>query len=230
MNEPNPKQQYGDRKVKLQLVPLSADIAIAAGLEEGAQKYSPWNWRDQPVEAMTYVGAALRHIKAWVEGEEDDPDSEMGKHHLDGAIASLAILIDARATGSLLDNRPGKKCEGALERLKRGSRRMVEVVETPGVECSEVAPAAITMPPCADEPPPPTEAESFPGPDWSQAPEWAEWWCFDKDGWSKWSSTEPERIDTVWICKHPKGKSYFCGDTHRAYSERWRDSLRRRPQ
>ena len=118
--KPNPKQAYGDRKVKMQLVPPAASIAIAKGLEEGSEKYAPWNWRNDPVEVMTYVGAALRHIAAWVEGEEMDPDSDKGKTHLDGAIASLAILIDARAHGSAIDNRP-PPCKGSLDRLTQGA-------------------------------------------------------------------------------------------------------------
>ena len=118
----DPKQKYGAAKVPLQLVPPSASIAIAKGLAEGAEKYEPWNWRNQPVEAMTYFGAVKRHLDAWLEGEETDPDSEHGKHHLDGAIASLAILIDARLTGSLLDNRPAQKCAGALVQLEQGKR------------------------------------------------------------------------------------------------------------
>lgn len=120
-NDPNPKQAYGDAKVKLQLVPPSAAIAIANGLEEGAKKYGPWNWRDQPVEVMTYFGATKRHMDAWLEGEWLDPDGN-GKTHLDGAIASLAILIDALTMGDFIDNRPGKKNAEALNALKKGAR------------------------------------------------------------------------------------------------------------
>ena len=122
MNDPNPKQAYGDRKIKLQLVPPSAAIAIAKGLEEGAKKYSPWNWRDDPVETMTYYGAVQRHLAAWVEGEDLDPDSAHGKTHLDGAIASLAILIDALSLGTAIDNRPKVKSAGTLQRLEQGAR------------------------------------------------------------------------------------------------------------
>ena len=126
MNEPNPKQAFGDRKVKLQLVPPAAAIAIANGLEEGAQKYSPWNWRDQPVQLMTYYGATLRHLAAWLEGEEIDPDSELGKTHLEGAIASLAILIDAATSGNCIDDRPRAANDDVFTKLERGSARGIE--------------------------------------------------------------------------------------------------------
>ena len=41
----NPKQQYGDKKVPLHLVPTPAMVAIAMGLKEGARKYGAFNWR-----------------------------------------------------------------------------------------------------------------------------------------------------------------------------------------
>jgi hypothetical protein len=104
----NPKQQYGDKKPPLHLVPPAFVVATAKGLGEGAGKYGAWNWRNTSVEAMTYVGAILRHLAAWVDGEEIDPESTTGKHHLDGAAASLAILIDCLSGGFLIDNRPPK--------------------------------------------------------------------------------------------------------------------------
>jgi hypothetical protein len=122
----NPKQRYGDAKVPLHLVPPAASMAIATGLQEGAAKYGPWNWRDNRVELMTYYGAVLRHLSAWVEGEWGDDDSEIGKSHLDGAIASLSILIDAISFGEYIDNRPKRGNRGALETLSVGSRKEME--------------------------------------------------------------------------------------------------------
>jgi hypothetical protein len=124
MKAENPKTRYGNLKVKLQLVPTSAKIAIARALEEGAEKYSPWNWRETPVPLMTYVGACCRHLDAFVEGEMKDPDSDT-KEHLDGAIGSLAIIIDAMSLGegNYIDDRPSVSSQGALESLKKGSRK-----------------------------------------------------------------------------------------------------------
>ena len=100
----NPKKLFGDKKLPLHLVPPAASAFIALGLRDGAKKYGPWNWRDQPVEVMTYVGALKRHIDAWVDGEDDAEDS--GLPHLAHAIAGLSILIDAIASGCDIDNRP----------------------------------------------------------------------------------------------------------------------------
>lgn len=117
---PNPKQAMGDAKIQLQLVPSSVEIAIANGLVEGAEKYGAWNWRDQPVQIMTYVGSMKRHMAAYIEGEDIDPDGN-GKTHLEGAIASLAIIIDALSAGSAIDDRPKVKDQGVLNALKHGS-------------------------------------------------------------------------------------------------------------
>lgn len=123
--EPNPKQKYGDAKVKMQLVPQAAVISMARGLAEGAEKYGAWNWRDQPVEFMTYVGAIQRHLAAFIEGEDIDPDGA-GKSHIDGAAACIAILCDIVASGNFIDNRPAVKNQGVLDALQQGSRKSME--------------------------------------------------------------------------------------------------------
>lgn len=70
---------------------------------EGRLKYGKDNFRGCPVEAMTYVGAGMRHLFAWAEGEQLDPDS--GLPHLWKALANIAILIDSQVAGTLIDNR-----------------------------------------------------------------------------------------------------------------------------
>jgi hypothetical protein len=117
---PNPKQAMGDAKIQMQLVPPSVKIALARGLVEGAVKYGEWNWRDQPIQVMTYVGSLERHMAAWIEGEEIDPDGD-GKTHMEGAIASLAIIIDSISCGSAIDDRPQVKDVGVLKALTHGS-------------------------------------------------------------------------------------------------------------
>jgi hypothetical protein len=102
--EANPKQAYGDKKVPLQFVPPVAEVYLGLALKEGARKYGAYNWRDTSVESMTYIGAARRHIGAFLDGEDIDPES--GNPHLAHAMASLAILVDAQENGTLIDNRP----------------------------------------------------------------------------------------------------------------------------
>jgi len=103
-NPPNPKQQFGDLKVPLGLFPSSAILCGSLAFSQGAAKYNAYNWRVDPIEAMTYVHAAERHLRAWMDGCELDADS--GCPHLGHALACIAILIDAQVCDKLIDNRP----------------------------------------------------------------------------------------------------------------------------
>lgn len=101
----NPKDLFGAKKVSISKLPAIAVLHGAHAMMDGARKYGPYNWRDKKVVAGIYVDAALRHIQAWFEGEENASDS--GVHHLGHAIACCAILLDAKETGNLIDDRPG---------------------------------------------------------------------------------------------------------------------------
>lgn len=104
----NPKQAYGDLKVPMHLVPPALITGAAKALGEGARKYGAYNWRSSKVESMTYIGAIHRHLAAYLDGEDLDPESTEGKLHLDGIAACVAILLDATHGGFLIDNRPPK--------------------------------------------------------------------------------------------------------------------------
>lgn len=112
MGKPNPKQKFGDKKVKLQYVPPILAIETAGAMAEGAEKYGPYNWREDAVEVMTYIGAIQRHASAYLDGEDIDPESKNGKSHLAGLAANVAIILDAASIGKLIDNRPPKGVSG----------------------------------------------------------------------------------------------------------------------
>jgi hypothetical protein len=115
-DDTNPKDLEGNKKPPLSLVPPSVIIYLAEAFREGAKKYGAYNWRTKKVQAMVYLDAALRHIMAELDGEDIDPES--GKPHLAGALASLAVYIDAKETGNLVDNRPPKGIAGeAIRKL-----------------------------------------------------------------------------------------------------------------
>lgn len=109
---PNPKQVFGDKKPRLGLNPLSAAIKQSEAQFDGALKYGWVNWRDQPVEAQTYIEAALRHLNLYAVGEEHARDT--GVHNLGAVMACCAILIDAAAHNSLNDNRKHSKISADL--------------------------------------------------------------------------------------------------------------------
>lgn len=100
----NPKTRFGVAKPPIALIPGPALIHMADAFRDGAKKYGPANWRNDPVTTSTYVNAALRHILAYYDGETNASDS--GVHHLGHAAGCLAILLDAEAQGTLNDDRP----------------------------------------------------------------------------------------------------------------------------
>jgi hypothetical protein len=102
----NPKDLVGAKKLPLSLIPRGALIGVARAMAEGARKYGPFNWREQPIQAVTYAEAALRHINEWLDGEDIDPETgDAAIHHIDLAIAGLMIMRDAAICGVLRDNR-----------------------------------------------------------------------------------------------------------------------------
>lgn len=102
--DPNPKDSIGSRKVTFTCIPMTVLGELAVGMSEGARKYGRHNYRASDVLNSVYVDAALRHIMAFWEGEDTDPDS--GMHHLSKAIASLAVIRDAQICGRAIDDRP----------------------------------------------------------------------------------------------------------------------------
>lgn len=100
----NPKDLVGEKKAPLHLVPGPALLRMARVMELGAKKYGPYNWRQHPVRLTIYLAAAQRHILADLDGETIDPES--GQPHRAHAMACMAILLDAEATGNLIDDRP----------------------------------------------------------------------------------------------------------------------------
>lgn len=72
---------------------------------DGKRKYGLTNWRGNSVAASVYLDAKLRHMFAWWDAREElAPDSLV--HHLGHDMACSAILLDAIATGNLIDDRP----------------------------------------------------------------------------------------------------------------------------
>src|SRR5690606_12883913 len=62
-----------------------------------------------------YYDSANRHLNAFWEGEDIDPDS--GIHHLSKAIASLMVLRDSIIQGNWIDDRPPKSPAGWQQEL-----------------------------------------------------------------------------------------------------------------
>ena len=101
----NPKNPIGSNKVPMHLWPETATALGSMALLDGGLKYGIANYRAAGVRASIYVAALKRHMAAWYDaGEECAEDS--GVDHLGHALACLAIIVDAREAGVLVDDRP----------------------------------------------------------------------------------------------------------------------------
>lgn len=129
----NPKDLMGLAKAAvLRVVPPASIIGEAEAMyygaylapkKDGSLGYGPFNWRDpnqEHIDALSYIDAAMRHCLAWVDGEENAPDSKV--NHLKHAKASLGILIDALSLGIANDNRPNKGLAAELMQQIKESR------------------------------------------------------------------------------------------------------------
>jgi len=99
----DPKGAAGALKTPLGLIPPFAMAQTALAHKYGAEKYGPFNWRDTGVCASTYVNAIMRHLNAWRDGEDLDPES--GISHLAHVACSCNILLDAGYCRTLQDDR-----------------------------------------------------------------------------------------------------------------------------
>jgi hypothetical protein len=105
----DPKASQAIQKPQLQLIPPALNDETAKALMRGAEKYGFFNWRENRVEMMTYLGAMKRHIDHIIDGDhEGDIDPDTGAHHLGCVAAGCGIVLDARKHGTLVDNRPPK--------------------------------------------------------------------------------------------------------------------------
>lgn len=100
----NPKYACGIAKVSASTVPRNVLAEVAVGMLEGALKYGRHNYRNTGVSASVYFDAAHRHLDAWWEGEDTDPDS--GLSHITKAITTLVVLRDAMLRDKMTDDRP----------------------------------------------------------------------------------------------------------------------------
>ena len=153
----DPKKEAGSKKTPLQLLPPYALAQTALAHAEGAKKYGPWNWRTNQVCATTYIGAILRHLTAWQDGEDIDADS--GLSHIAKIGACCNILLDAGHCGTLVDDRskvpskPSKALQDFADEERRRFIRECRDVDTllqipeAASQIPEVTPPPITPPP-----------------------------------------------------------------------------------
>lgn len=137
----NPKTQFGLKKPSMACVPLTALWWMARAMEFGAYQagdgtgYGPFNWRSDGAKVATkiYTDAIRRHLDLYEATEEKADDSLI--LHLAHIMASCAILIDAKYTGNLVDDRNYGSNIAALKQVWtdiQHSKKMLEERRTEG--------------------------------------------------------------------------------------------------
>jgi hypothetical protein len=89
-------------KARMDLLSTKALFAIARVLGFGARKYNPNNWRLGLSWNDTFA-SLQRHLWAWFDGEDIDPES--GESHLGCAGAQLMFLLEYYLTNTGEDDR-----------------------------------------------------------------------------------------------------------------------------
>lgn len=94
--------KYDEGKLLWHLLPLWATRAVIQVLMHGAAKYREWNWAEGGDYSRLY-NAAMRHLTAWWDGEDLDPDS--GLNHLGHAACCVLFLLELQLRDIPEDNR-----------------------------------------------------------------------------------------------------------------------------
>ncbi len=94
--------KYDGGKPRMELLATEALRGTAQVLTFGAKKYDDNNWRKGMSWSRLY-GALLRHLAAWNEGEDLDPES--GLPHLDHAACCVMFLQSYSRRGAGKDDR-----------------------------------------------------------------------------------------------------------------------------
>lgn len=87
--DPTTGGEKGQKLERYDLIPVEFERALATHYGLGARKYAERNW-ERGYKWSLSVGALRRHLAAWLDGEDDDP--ETGSNHLI-AVAWHAVAL-----------------------------------------------------------------------------------------------------------------------------------------
>lgn len=82
--------KHDDGKPEWDLLPMDAINEVARVLTYGKKKYAARNW-EKGMAWGRLIGASMRHIAAFMKGEEKDPES--GEHHLAHAACDVLFVL-----------------------------------------------------------------------------------------------------------------------------------------
>jgi len=96
-------RKFDGDKLEYGLLPPLALKEVTKVLTFGAQKYERDNWKHVPDSKRRYFDAAQRHLWAWKEGEQNDPETSM--NHLAHALCCLMFLYEHDVVYSVEEKR-----------------------------------------------------------------------------------------------------------------------------
>ena len=100
--------KFDGDKPRMDLIDRAAMEELGYVLGFGANKYAAHNWR-KGINYSRLVGAALRHIHAFNDGEDKDPES--GYSHIGHAMCCLMFLMGTIKHNPDMDDRWSKDNE-----------------------------------------------------------------------------------------------------------------------
>lgn len=108
----NEGKKYDGDKLRYDLLPWAALDEVIRVLGHGARKYGDENWRRVDRLEDRYPAAALRHLSAYLQGQEHDQES--GFNHLAHAICSLMFVLqmDKETDIELAERMRDSECDG----------------------------------------------------------------------------------------------------------------------
>jgi hypothetical protein len=84
-------QKFDGDKLRWDLLPIECIEDLVKVLTMGAKKYAPNNWQLVDNAQERYYAAVLRHLSAWRQGEQVDPES--GLSHLAHIMCNVTFLL-----------------------------------------------------------------------------------------------------------------------------------------
>jgi hypothetical protein len=111
----NTALKFDNEKIRVDLLPVRAMTEIGKVLTFGANKYAENNWR-KGFKWSRLIGAALRHLFAFMRGEDRDPES--GLLHLAHLGCCVVFLLDHQLLNLGEDDRYHEDSKPKPERVR----------------------------------------------------------------------------------------------------------------
>lgn len=100
---PRKAKTYDEGKAPLSQLPWAAITEIAQVQAYGHEKYGDFNNYRKGMEVSRNMSCALRHIRDYMEGK--DQDAESGQHPLAHAMCRIAFVLQNIHDGTAVDDR-----------------------------------------------------------------------------------------------------------------------------